>query len=586
MYAAAFPDAATGSFFSAEQSKELNEMLNKFDDDLGNDEPLTEPWSLSLEKNTVEFPNFDAEDDFAATVDAVVGDFGGEVPPFVRGGDQQQEPAGAQGSVRRSARQRKGKKASLRELEPSVPTWMHDDREALPPQLQSAKRKRGVDDEPAEQPEPGMGASSNGFFNMSELAELSSILESRSGGGASIRGAADRGASVPVPTQTSALPEAPAYSQYAQLTPMQLPPGFPPGTMAFALPAGYGFPGGLPGMVMAPGGPNGMPIPHFVVPTSSRDGQPFPSGQFLSVQGRGQQVQGGFHSMGPGAANASHTPHAPTPLSARLGPKQAFKSQRREQGTSQAQQGARTTKARGSDAGGSSHHATRRSTAAAAGAAAAASVSAAAAAAGTSGYEDGGTTGGNAACDGVAGTGSGDGNAGGVAAGGLGKLSVGAKRKAEEPPAQKSTTSRSRSWMPEEDELVRKLVREHGLRKWAFIAGYLQSKTQKQVYARWRDYLQPGLSSKPWTRDEQKRLLELQASVGNQWAVLAKMMPGRSPNAIKNRFHATKRKLERYNRKVGGGATAADVICGEDEEGEDGEEDAADGGAGAETAAA
>jgi len=39
--------------------------------------------------------------------------------------------------------------------------------------------------------------------------------------------------------------------------------------------------------------------------------------------------------------------------------------------------------------------------------------------------------------------------------------------------------------------------------------------------------------------------------VGNQWAVLARLMPGRSPNAIKNRFHATKRKIERHNRRDG-----------------------------------
>eukprot|EP00976_Prorocentrum_cordatum_P019393 392987-Prorocentrum_minimum.AAC.3 len=38
--------------------------------------------------------------------------------------------------------------------------------------------------------------------------------------------------------------------------------------------------------------------------------------------------------------------------------------------------------------------------------------------------------------------------------------------------------------------------------------------------------------------------------VGNQWAVLAKMMPGRSPNAIKNRFHATRRKLERSQKRL------------------------------------
>ena len=98
---------------------------------------------------------------------------------------------------------------------------------------------------------------------------------------------------------------------------------------------------------------------------------------------------------------------------------------------------------------------------------------------------------------------------------------------------------------------MRALVAQHGPRKWTLIASRLKTKTQKQVYARWRDYLQPGLTTKPWSKEEQAKLVELQAHVGNQWAVLARLMPGRSPNAIKNRFHATKRKMERHNKREG-----------------------------------
>jgi hypothetical protein len=122
-----------------------------------------------------------------------------------------------------------------------------------------------------------------------------------------------------------------------------------------------------------------------------------------------------------------------------------------------------------------------------------------------------------------------------------------------------STKSRSRSWLPSEDELVRALVAQHGPRKWTLIASRLKTKTQKQVYARWRDYLQPGLTTKPWSKEEQAKLVELQAHVGNQWAVLARLMPGRSPNAIKNRFHATKRKMERHNKREGSNIASTEV---------------------------
>ncbi|KAK3278237.1 hypothetical protein CYMTET_13811 [Cymbomonas tetramitiformis] len=110
--------------------------------------------------------------------------------------------------------------------------------------------------------------------------------------------------------------------------------------------------------------------------------------------------------------------------------------------------------------------------------------------------------------------------------------------------------SKSRSWTAEEDELVKSLVRRHGVRKWALVASFLPMKTQKQVYARWRDYLHPGLVSKPWTQEEEDLLHHLHLKTGNQWALLATMLPGRSPNTIKNHFNASQRKTERSQRRT------------------------------------
>ena len=104
---------------------------------------------------------------------------------------------------------------------------------------------------------------------------------------------------------------------------------------------------------------------------------------------------------------------------------------------------------------------------------------------------------------------------------------------------------RSRSWSQEEDDLVQVLVSQVGPKKWALIANQLSGKTQKQAYARWRDYLQPGLTSRPWTRWERRITSWIAkhtlAINGPSWPGLCR----RSPNAIKNRFHATKRKMER-----------------------------------------
>jgi hypothetical protein len=42
-----------------------------------------------------------------------------------------------------------------------------------------------------------------------------------------------------------------------------------------------------------------------------------------------------------------------------------------------------------------------------------------------------------------------------------------------------------------------------------------------------------------WTEDEDRLLMQLHRTYGNQWRKMAEMMPSRSENAIKNRWHST-----------------------------------------------
>ena len=99
---------------------------------------------------------------------------------------------------------------------------------------------------------------------------------------------------------------------------------------------------------------------------------------------------------------------------------------------------------------------------------------------------------------------------------------------------------RSRSWSQEEDDLVQVLVSQVRPKKWALIANQLSGKTQKQAYARWRDYLQPGLTSRPWTRWEENLLLIAKHTLainGPSWPGLclaSHQMPSKTDSTRRN----------------------------------------------------
>ena len=93
----------------------------------------------------------------------------------------------------------------------------------------------------------------------------------------------------------------------------------------------------------------------------------------------------------------------------------------------------------------------------------------------------------------------------------------------------------------QEDNQLRRLVDEHGHRKWSFIASKMNGRRGKQCRDRWLNHLKPDIRRGEWTQEEERILVEGHRMLGTRWAALAKLLPGRPENAIKNHWHATLR---------------------------------------------
>jgi len=107
------------------------------------------------------------------------------------------------------------------------------------------------------------------------------------------------------------------------------------------------------------------------------------------------------------------------------------------------------------------------------------------------------------------------------------------------------------SWTKREDGIVLEMVNKYGLGniKWSVIAHQLTGRLGKQCRERWFNHLDPDLKKESWSLEEDNVLMEAQATMGNRWCQIAQLLPGRSENAVKNRWNSAMRRKFQMNKE-------------------------------------
>ena len=134
-----------------------------------------------------------------------------------------------------------------------------------------------------------------------------------------------------------------------------------------------------------------------------------------------------------------------------------------------------------------------------------------------------------------------------------------------------TNNSSRRSWSTNEDAAIRVLVSELGTRNWGAVADRLRTnysilgRTGKQCRERWHNHLDPQIKKDKWTDEEEAVMAAAHRELGNKWSEIAKRLPGRTDNHVKNHWYSSFRRLLRQIlREIG---TEDASLKGEDEDG-------------------
>ena len=113
-------------------------------------------------------------------------------------------------------------------------------------------------------------------------------------------------------------------------------------------------------------------------------------------------------------------------------------------------------------------------------------------------------------------------------------------------------------WTEREDQILRELVNKNldDEKDWNKLADVMTNehdcklRVGKQLRERWVNHLDPNVIKDYWTEMEEKILFAKQTEYGNKWSEIAKFLPGRTDNSVKNFFYSKLRRQVRHLLRV------------------------------------